>query len=198
MIIFLSTNQSKHKVIIIVYSKKKSMTTDKKGNESTNNIKKINKKGIILTSILVISIIGASFIVWFLPSENIQNSGMSNMTISFLDPNDTLTSVNSQFLLLQNEVQDQINYAKANSVNETYISDVINVSIIQNNELMQTLLNGQPNQSLMPNYVELMNNLRDYSLYLQNVKNITSNSLNMSQDLKNLGNNSGLHQLSVL
>ncbi|WP_144733839.1 hypothetical protein [Candidatus Nitrosocosmicus arcticus] len=174
------------------------MTTDKKGNESTNNIKKINKKGIILTSILVISIIGASFIVWFLPSENIQNSGMSNMTISFLDPNDTLTSVNSQFLLLQNEVQDQINYAKANSVNETYISDVINVSIIQNNELMQTLLNGQPNQSLMPNYVELMNNLRDYSLYLQNVKNITSNSLNMSQDLKNLGNNSGLHQLSVL
>ncbi|MBA2267497.1 MAG: hypothetical protein H0W19_04075 [Nitrosopumilus sp.] len=176
------------------------MTTDKKGNDNTNNIKKINKKGIILTGILVIGIIGASFIVWFLPSENIQNSGMSNMTISFLDPNDTLTSVNSQFLLLQNEVQDQINDAKANSVsvNETYITDVINVSIIQNNELMQTLLNGQPNQSLMPNYVELMNNLRDYSLYLLNVKNITSNSLNVSQDLKNLGNNSGLRQLSVL
>lgn len=160
------------------------MNTDKKGNNNTNNSKKINKKGIILTGILVIGIIGASFIVWFLPSENIQNSGMSNMTISFLDPNDTLTSVNSQFLLLQNEVQDQINDAKANSVNETYINDVINVSIIQNNELMQTLLNGQPNQSLMPNYVELMNNLRDYSLYLLNVKNITSNSLNVSQDLE--------------
>lgn len=160
------------------------MNTDKKGNNNTNNSKKINKKGIILTGILVIGIIGASFIVWFLPSENIQNNGMSNMTISFLDPNDTLTSVNSQFLLLQNEVQDQINDAKANSVNETYINDVINVSIIQNNELMQTLLNGQPNQSLMPNYVELMNNLRDYSLYLLNVKNITSNSLNVSQDLE--------------
>jgi len=160
------------------------MNTDKKGNNNTNNSKKINKKGIILTGILVICIIGASFIVWFLPSENIQNSGMSNMTISFLDPNDTLTSVNSQFLLLQNEVQDQINDAKANRVTETYINDVINVSIIQNNELMQTLLNGQPNQSLMPNYVELMNNLRDYSLYLLNVKNITSNSLNVSQDLE--------------
>ena len=174
------------------------MSADKKESENVNNVKKINKKGIILTGIIVIGIIGASFIVWFLPSENIQNSGMSNMTISFLDPNDTLTSVNSQFLLLQNEVQDQINDAKANSVNETYINDVINVSIIQNNELMQTLLNGQPNQSLMPNYVELMNNLRDYSLYLLNVKNITSNSLNVSQDLKNLGNNSGLRQLSVL
>ena len=166
------------------------MTTDKKENDNSNNIKKINKKGIILTIILVISIIGASFAVWLLPSENVQNSGMSNMTITYLDPNDTLTSVNSQFLLLQNEVQDQINDAKTNTVNKTYINDVISVSIIQNNELMQTLLNGQPNQTLMPNYVELMNNLKDYSLYLLNVKNITSNSHNMSQDLKNLGNNS--------
>jgi hypothetical protein len=166
------------------------MTTDKKENDNSNNIKKINKKGIILTSILVISIIGASFAVWLLPSENVQNGGMSNMTITYLDPNDTLTSVNSQFLLLQNEVQDQINDAKTNTVNKTYINDVISVSIIQNNELMQTLLNGQPNQTLMPNYVELMNNLKDYSLYLLNVKNITSNSHNMSQDLKNLGNNS--------
>jgi hypothetical protein len=166
------------------------MTTDKKENDNSNNIKKINKKGIILTSILVISIIGASFAVWLLPSENVQNSGMSNMTITYLDPNDTLTSVNSQFLLLQNEVQDQINDAKTNTVNKTYINDVISVSIIQNNELMQTLLNGQPNQTLMPNYVELMNNLKDYSLYLLNVKNITSNSHNMSQDLKNLVNNS--------
>ena len=166
------------------------MTTDKKENDNSNNIKKINKKGIILTSILVISIIGASFAVWLLPSENVQNSGMSNMTITYLDPNDTLTSVNSQFLLLQNEVQDQINAAKTNTVNKTYINDVISVSIIQNNELMQTLLNGQPNQTLMPNYVELMNNLKDYSLYLLNVKNITSKSHNMSQDLKNLGNNS--------
>ena len=164
------------------------MTTDKKGNDNTNNIKKINKKGIILTSILVIGIIGASFIVWFLPSENIQNSGMSNMTISFLDPNDTLTSVNSQFLLLQNEVQNQINDAKVNDVNKTYIKDIIDISIIQNNGLMQTLLNGQPNQSLMPKYVELMNNLKDYSLYLLNVKNISLNSLNISQDLRNLGN----------
>jgi hypothetical protein len=33
-----------------------------------------------------------------------------------------------------------------------------------------------------------MNNLKDYSVYLSNVKNITSTSLNVSQDLKNLGN----------
>ena len=164
------------------------MTTDKKENDNTHNSKKINKKGIILTSILVIGIIGASFIVWFLPSENVQNNGVSNMTISFLDPNDTLTSVNSQFSLLQNEVQNQIDDAKANTVNRTYINDVISVSINQNNELMQTLLNGQPNQTLMPRYVESMNNLKDYSVYLLNVKNITSNSLNMSEDLKNLGN----------
>lgn len=164
------------------------MTTDKKENDNTNNSKKINKKGIILTSILVIGIIGASFIVWFLPSENVQNDGMSNMTITFSDPNDTLTSVNSQFLLLQNVVQNQINNAKENTFNKTYINDAIDVSIVQNNELMQNLLNGQPNQSIMPNYVELMNNLRDYSVYLLNVKNITSNSNNVSHDLKNLGN----------
>lgn len=164
------------------------MTTDNKENDNTNNSKKINKKGIILTSILVIGIIGASFIVWFVPSENVQNSGMSNMTISFLDPNDTLTSVNSQFLLLQNEVQNQINSAKTNIVNKTYIDDVIGVSIVLNNELMQNLLNGHPNQTIMPNYVELMNDLKDYSVYLLNVKNITSNSNNVSQDLTNFGN----------
>jgi hypothetical protein len=161
------------------------MTTDKKEDDNVNNIKKINKKGVIITSILVIGIIGASFIVWFLPSANVQNSTMSNMTISFSDPNDTLMSVNSQFLLLQSEVQNQINDAKANNVNKTYINDVLNVSMIQNNELMHTLLNGQPSQSLMPQYVELMNNLRDYSEYLLNIKNITSNSLNISQELKN-------------
>ena len=164
------------------------MSADKKESDNTNNIKKINKKGIILTSILVIGIIGASFIVWFVPSENVQNSGMSNMTISFLDPNDTLTSVNSQFLLLQNEVQNQINSAKTNIVNKTYIDDVIGVSIVLNNELMQNLLNGHPNQTIMPNYVELMNDLKDYSVYLLNVKNITSNSNNVSQDLTNFGN----------
>jgi hypothetical protein len=164
------------------------MATDNKESDNTHNKRHINKKGIILTSILVLGIIGASFIVWFLPSENAQNNGMTNMTISFLDPNDTLASVNSQFLLLQNEVQNQINDAKANTVNKTYINNVIDVSINQNNELMQTLLNGQPNQTLMASYVALMNNLKDYSVYLSNVKNITSTSLNVSQDLKNLGN----------
>lgn len=164
------------------------MSADKKESDNTNNIKKINKKGIILTSILVVGIIGASFIVWFLPSENLQNREMSNMTISFSDPNDTLTSVSSQFLLLQNEVQNQINDAKVNDVNQTYIKDIIDVSINQNNELMQTLLNGHPNQSLMPKYVELMNNLTTYSSYLLDVKNITLNSLNISHDLRNLGN----------
>lgn len=164
------------------------MATDNKESDNTHNKRPINKKGIILTSIVVIGIIGASFIVWFLPSENAQNNGMTNMTISFLDPNDTLASVNSQFLLLQNEVQNQINDAKANTVNKTYINSVIDVSINQNNELMQTLLNGQPNQTLMASYVALMNNLKDYSVYLLNVKNITSNSLNVSEDLKNLGN----------
>jgi hypothetical protein len=165
------------------------MTTDKKENDNTNNSKKINKKGIILTGILVIGIIGASFIVWFLPSENVQNGGgMSNMTITFSDPNDTLTSVNSQFLLIQNEVQNQIDNTKANTFNRTYIDNVIGVSIVQNNELMQNLLNGQPDQSIMPKYVESMNNLKDYSMYLLNVKNITSNSDNVSHDLKNLGN----------
>ena len=164
------------------------MATDNKESDDTHNKRHINKKGIILTSILVLGIVGASFIVWFLPSENAQNNGMTNMTISFLDPNDTLASVNSQFLLLQNEVQNQINDAKANTVNKTYINNVIDVSINQNNELMQTLLNGQPNQTLMASYVALMNNLKDYSVYLSNVKNITSTSLNVSQDLKNLGN----------
>ena len=164
------------------------MATDNKESNNTHNKRQINKKGIILTSILVIGIICASFIVWFLPSENAQNNGMTNMTISFLDPNDTLASVNSQFLLLQNEVQNQINDAKANTVNKTYINNVIDVSINQNNELMQTLLNGQPNQTLMASYVALMNNLKDYTVYLSNVKNITSTSLNVSQDLKNLGN----------
>ena len=164
------------------------MATDNKESDNTHNKRHINKKGIILTSILVLGIIGASFIVWFLPSENAQNNGMTNMTISFLDPNDTLASVNSQFLLLQNEVQNQINDAKANTVNKTYINNVIDVSINQNNELMQTLLNGQPNQTLMASYVALMNNLKDYTVYLSNVKNITSTSLNVSQGLKNLGN----------
>ena len=164
------------------------MATDNKESDNTHNKRHINKKGIILTSILVLGIIGASFIVWFLPSENAQNNGMTNMTISFLDPNDTLASVNSQFLLLQNEVQNQINDAKSNAVNKTYINNVIDVSINQNNELMQTLLNGQPNQTLMASYVALMNNLKDYTVYLSNVKNITSTSLNVSQDLKNLGN----------
>ena len=164
------------------------MSADKKESGNANNIKKINKKGIILTSILVIAVIGASFIVWFLPSENLQNREMSNMTISFVDPNDTLTSVNSQFLLLQNEVQNQINDAKVNDANKTYIKDIIDISIIQNNGLMQTLLNGQPNQTLMPKYVELMNNLKDYSVYLLNVKNITLNSLNISQDFRKMGN----------
>ena len=66
--------------------------------------RKIDKKGVIVTLLIAIGIIGASFMVWFLPQGNNNN----NNAMLYSNPNDTLTAVNSQFVLLKTELNNQI------------------------------------------------------------------------------------------
>lgn len=141
-----------------------------------NNNSRISKKGVLLTCIIVAAILCASFVVWLLPSENVPNQGISNMTVTFMDPNATLISTKSQFILLQSELQNQINNkSQLNEVeNNTEFSSLIDASIDQNNELMLSLLNGSPDQTLMPDYLNLMREMKNYSLYLSDLKNQTS------------------------
>jgi hypothetical protein len=141
-----------------------------------NNNSRISKKGVLLTCIIVAAILCASFVVWLLPGENVPNQGISNMTVTFMDPNATLISTKSQFILLQSELQNQINNkSQLNEVeNNTEFSSLIDASIDQNNELMLSLLNGNPDQTLMPDYLNLMREMKNYSLYLSDLKNQTS------------------------
>jgi hypothetical protein len=146
--------------------------------------KKYNKKGIILTFCIVVGIIGASFLIWFLPQENIKNPTKSDTVMPFSNPNDTLISVNSQYLILKDEVHNQIkNISTTNNASLTPIINAIGASITQNNQLMQTLLNGNPKGSLVNEYVKLMNSLKNFSFYLDDVKNITSSYLSSSDNL---------------
>lgn len=154
----------------MTFGKKKGGHTDISNN---NDSKGISKKGILLTCVMVGAILATSFVVWLLPNENVPNRGTSNMTITFKDPNATLVSTKSQFLLLQSEVQNQINGTVP--INKTYFNTFIDTSISLNNDLMLTLLNGNPDQSIMPDYLKLMNEMRNYSQYLNNLKNISSN-----------------------
>lgn len=160
------------------------MTFRKKKNNG--NITRVNKKGIFLTCLIVAGILGASFIVWLIPSDNVRNNGSGNMVLTFSDPNETLASVNSRFALLQVGFQDQINEVKTGGTNLTYTKNLVDTAILQNNELMVTLLNGNPPESLMPNYIELMNSLKNYSIYLSNIKNITLTSTNITNDIEKL------------
>jgi len=141
-----------------------------------NNNSRISKKGLLLTCIIVAAILGASFVVWLVPGENVPNQGISNMTVTFMDPNTTLISTKSQFFLLQSELQNQINNkSQPNEVgNNTEFGSLIDASIDQNNELMLSLLNGNPDQTLMPDYLNLMKEMKNYSLYLSELKNVTS------------------------
>ena len=90
-----------------------------KNNSSKKNT--VNKKGVILTSILVAGIIAASFIVWLLPGGNTDSPITSNMTVTFLDPNMTLASVKSQFGVLKDEVQNQVNAQRMNQTQNNNI-----------------------------------------------------------------------------
>ena len=147
------------------------------GDDISNKNRRISKKGLILTCVLVAGILGASFVVWLIPSDNIPNQVTSNMTVTFRDPNATLISVKSQFVVLQNELQDQINNKTGPDQvkNETEFNSLIDASIDQNNELMMSLLNGNPDQSLMPDYLNLMSEMKNYTLYLSDLKNATLN-----------------------
>ncbi len=147
------------------------------GDDISKKNRRITNKGLILTSVLVAGILGASFVVWLIPSDNIPNQVTSNMTVTFRDPNATLISVKSQFVVLQNELQDQINNKTGPDQvkNETEFNSLIDASIDQNNELMMSLLNGNPDQSLMPDYLNLMSEMKNYTLYLSDLKNATSN-----------------------
>ncbi|GKS61456.1 MAG: hypothetical protein DA329_09475 [Candidatus Nitrosocosmicus sp.] len=147
------------------------------GDDISKKNRRITNKGLILTCVLVAGILGASFVVWLIPSDNIPNQVTSNMTVTFRDPNATLISVKSQFVVLQNELQDQINNKTGPDQvkNETEFNSLIDASIDQNNELMMSLLNGNPDQSLMPDYLNLMSEMKNYTLYLSDLKNATSN-----------------------
>jgi hypothetical protein len=102
----------------------------------------------------------------------------------FSNPNDTLISVNNQYLLLKDEVDNQLkNISITNRSSLTPIRDSVDVSITQNNQLMQTLLNGNPSGPLVNEYVKLMNTLKNFSFYLDDTKNITSSSQSSSDSL---------------
>ena len=149
----------------------------KGGNDDgiSNKNNRISKKGLILTCVLVAAILGASFVVWLIPSENVPNQVSNNMTVTFRDSNATLISIKSQFLVLQNELQNQINnITQTNGANNnSEYRSLIDATITQNNELMLSLLNGKPGQSLMPDYLNLMSEMKNYSLYLYDLKNAT-------------------------
>ena len=150
----------------------------KGGNDDgiSNKNNRISKKGLILTCVLVAAILGASFVVWLIPSENVPNQVSNNMTVTFRDSNATLISIKSQFVVLQNELQNQIkNITQTNEAkNNSGFRSLIDATITQNNELMLSLLSGKPGQSLMPDYLDLMSEMKNYSLYLYDLKNATS------------------------
>jgi hypothetical protein len=149
------------------------------------NKKKSDKKGILITICIVVGIIGASFIVWFLPSGSNQNSINGNNMMIFSNPNDTLISVNNQYTLLKSELNNQLkNFSISNQSNLIQIKNSINASIKQNNDLMQTLLHGNPHGPMVSSYVKSMNNLKNFSFFLDDVKSITSNpSSSFTKDL---------------
>ena len=151
---------------------------------NSGKTKKYNKKGIILTSCIVVGIIGASFLIWFLPQGNVESNTTNDTMMIFSNPNETLISVNNQYVLLKDEVDNQLkNISITNRTNLTPIRNSIDVSIAQNNQLMQTLLNGNPSGSLVNEYVKLMNILKNFSFYLVDIKNITSSSPPSSDSL---------------
>ena len=158
-----------------------------KSYSNDNGKRKIDKKGIILTLIIAIGIIGASFIVWFLPQGNNNNN---NNAMLFSNPNDTLTAVNNQFVLLKTELNNQIqrDLSSQNHFNTTQLKNSLDALAIQNNDLMQTLLHGNPSESMVSNYVNLMNNLKNFSFYLDDLKNIANSThpVNITKDLTSL------------
>ena len=163
------------------------MSSNEKHNNNKNK-KKIDKKGVVITLFIVIGIVGASFIVWFLPQGNLQNSSTGGNNMIFSNPNDTLISVNNQYMVLKDEVNNLLSgISRSNQANLTQAKDSIDVSIKQNNELMQTLLHGNPAGSQVASYVKSMNILKNFSFYLDDVKNITSSPSSSTTNLtKNL------------
>ena len=163
---------------------KKSLLSSNKRYSSDKSKKKIDKKGVIVTLLIAIGIIGASFIVWYLPQENNQNN---NNAMLFSNPNDTLTAVNNQYVLLKTELNNQIQGSvdPQNHFNSTQLKNSIDAFMIQNKELMQTLLHGNPSGSIVTSYVKLMNSLKNFSFYLDDLKNIAFSTppANISKDL---------------
>jgi hypothetical protein len=160
------------------------LPSDKKYSGDKIKKNKLDKKGLIVTLFIVVGIVGASFIVWFLPQDNIKNNASNNAIMPFSNPNDTLISVNNQYMILKSEVSNQLkNITSGNQTNLTQVKSSIDASIKQNNELMQTLLNGNPSGPLVNQYVTLMNSLKNFSFYLGDIKNVTSSPFSTSSNL---------------
>lgn len=164
---------------------------NKNNNGKKNNYsKKFNKKGIIITSVIVLGIISASFIVWFLPSDNLQNQNKDSFSITFSSSNDTLVYVNTHYTLLKDEIKNQLNLFKGQFANYSQLNESVDTTLNQNEQLMNILLDNKPPSGDMLNkYVTMMNTLKNFSFYLSDLKNISSHSTsklpaNMSHDME--------------
>lgn len=165
---------------------------DKNNNQKKNNIsKKVSKKGIIITCVIVLGIISASFLIWFLPSGNIQNQTQDAISITFSSPNDTLVYVTTHHVLLQNEIKNQLNLFKNHSINETQLSNSLDTTSNQNEQLMKILLDNKPSNEqgdMLNKYINMMNSLKNFSFYLKDLKNLSSvatsnSSINISTEI---------------
>ena len=80
--------------------------------------------------------------VWFLPQGNNNN----NNAMLFSNPNDTLTAVNSQFVLLKTELNNQIRgyVSSQNNFNATQLKNSIDTFMIQNNDSYANIITWKP------------------------------------------------------
>ena len=138
-----------------------------------------------MTLLISVGIVSASFIVWLLPSGTVRNISTENNLMVFTNPKDTLLSVNTQYMLVKNELNNQIkNFTYFPNASIISLKNSINATMKQNNDLMQTLLHGNPPRSMISEYVNLMTTLKNFSFYLDDVKNISdTHSANISKDL---------------
>ena len=138
-----------------------------------------------MTLLISVGIVSASFIVWLLPSGTVRNISTENNLMVFTNPKDTLLSVNTQYMLVKNELNNQIkNFTSFPNASMVSLKNGINATIKQNNDLMQTLLHGNPPKSMIPGYVNLMTVLKNFSFYLDDIKNISdAHSANISKEL---------------
>jgi len=148
-----------HCKITAAYLKRKVRNTFKSPNVAIARL--ASRKGFVLTAAIAAGIVGASFLIWFIPQNN---SSIAGTTIAGYDK--ILADTYSQHTTLAVAMAYKFNQWKSGNLSSAQITEDISAAKFQVKDMSQRLAQANPTAEWKKSFVNYSKSLDSFAAYL--------------------------------